>query len=346
MVLVFGKHAEKTPAVTRVEIVPAKTRREPIKRGMANQGVRPGGAPMKRQVKIRRGWPIHAYVGPNGHGKSLCAVIDSMPSLERGRLVLSTVPLLDWNAVPDPSLYILDPVSCLYVDESGLAWKRPEHRNYRRLTEWKQLMEFERGDVLLDDVAGVASSRQSSGMPAAIEKLLQKLRHDDIVLRWTAPSWSRADIVIRETTQAVTVAEGSRPDRTEDDDRLWRRNRQFEWTTYDAKLFTDWSEGKIEKAKRLSFQRFYAPGSDAFKAYDSLGGVDTITSVTDAGRCVDCGGTRRAPACTCHEYVARMDESGSGRGRTARKRSADGPHLAPIGSHHSHAHSEDVGGVR
>lgn len=326
----FGKRVVKS-GPTEVVIRPADTHRDPIRRGLSNQTVRVGDTSMKRQVKIRRAMPIRAYVGPNGHGKSLCAVMDLMPSLERGRIVLSTVPLLDWKAVPDPEVFSFDRDLDLWLNnDSGVQWKRPEHVNYRRLTEWTQLMQAENCDVLLDDVAGVASSRQSSGMPAAIEKLLQKLRHDDITLTWTAPAWARADLVIRETTQAVTVAEGSRPEKSESDDRLWRRHRQFEWATYDAKLYTDWTEGKREKAKRLCFQRYWAPGREVFNAYDSLGGVDTITSVTDAGRCVGCGGTRRAPACTCAEYVLRMDEVAAV-ARPARKRSADGP-SAPASS--------------
>jgi hypothetical protein len=175
-------------------------------------------------------------------------------------------------------------------------------------------------------------------MPAAIEKLLQKLRHDDITLIWTAPAWARADLVIRETTQAVTVCEGSRPETKDAGDRLWKENRLFDWTTYDAKAYTDWSEGKREKAKRLCFQRYWRPGKDAMNAYDSLGKVDTITSVTDAGRCVACGGTRRAPVCTCDDYVARVAEA-SERGRSARKRSAHGPERDGGGHEHSeHSH--------
>jgi hypothetical protein len=334
----LGIKRPRSPLATEVVIRPTQTRRDPNKRGLKNQTVRSGNGPMKRAVKMRRAMPIRAYVGPNGHGKSLAAVVDLLPSLDRGRYVLSTVPLLDWRAVPDPELFTFDRQIGLWLDnESGVQWVRPDHPYYIRLTEWSQLMRAENCDVLLDDVAGVASARQSQGMPAAIEKLLQKLRHDDITLSWTAPAWARADLVIRETTQAVTVAEGHRPEKTDDGDKLWRRHRQFEWTTYDAKLYTDWTEGKREKAKRLCFQRFFGPGSDAFNAYDSLGGVDTITSVTDAGRCVECGGTRRAPACTCHEYTERMAEAAvTGR---ASKRSA-GPKVA--GSDNGHVHLVDA----
>jgi hypothetical protein len=137
--------------------------------------------------------------------------------------------------------------------------------------------------------------------------------------------------VIRETTQAVTVCEGHRPIKSEDSDRAWLRNRHFEWTTFDATAYTEWSEGKREKAKRLAFQRFAGPGSATFNAYDSLGGVDTIASVTDAGRCVSCGGTRRAPSCSCPEYVERVEAA-------RRPRASDGvARTAPGGRHHAEA---------
>lgn len=322
----IGKPKTQVPPVVRLE--PPRSHRDPMKHGLRNQTVRVGtDAKLPRSVKVRRSLPIRAYIGPNGHGKSLAAVLDLMPSLDRGRPVLSTVPLYDWRAVPDPDLYELDPELGLWVSKSsGTRWVRPLHPAYIRLHQWRQLMDFDFGDVFLDEVAGVASSRQSSGMPAAIEKLLQKLRKSDITLSWTAPSWARADIIIRETTQAVTMAEGSRPERQEYEGRLWRRNRFFQWTTFDAAAYTDWTEGKIDRAKRLCFQRYWLPGKPVGHAYDSLGAVDTIVSVTDAGRCVDCGGTRRAPACSCPEYVARMAEVEDDR-RAARKRSEHGPEV-------------------
>jgi hypothetical protein len=291
---------------------------------LAKQQAVHSGAPVsvRRQVRIRRSQAIRCYIGPNGSGKSLCAVVDLMPSLDRGRKVLSTVPLYDWRATPDLELYELDQELGVYVHaESGAQWRRPLHPGYVRLNAWSQLIEAEACDVFLDDVAGFASSRQTSNMPAATERLLQKLRHEDMTLSWTAPAWARADLVIRETTMAVTVCKGSRPVREEQSDRLWLRNQFFDWTTYDASEFAEWTDGRKERVKRLARQSFRGPGSDAFNAYDSLGRVDTISTVTDAGRCVDCGGTRRAPACSCPDYVHRLGEAAA-KGTGARQRSA------------------------
>jgi len=323
----------RKPDVTTVVVAPAVQRRDPSRRGLSGRTVSAGEElKLPRQVKLRRAMPIRAYIGPNGHGKSLAAVVDLMASLERGRPVLSTVPLLDWRAEPDPEVYVLDEELGYWVSrETGVMWQRPTHPSYVRLTKWSQIAAASHCDVFLDEVAGVASSRQGQNMPAAVEKLLQKLRHADITLSWTAPSWARADLIIRETTQAVTVCEGYRRERHEVDGRVWLRNRQFDWVTYDAAMYTDWTDGKRDKAKRLCKQRFWLPGSAASRAYDSLGAVDTIASVTDAGRCVECGGRRVAPDCVCDDYVTDRAERKALRAHAASAASTDA--ARPAGRH-------------
>ena len=111
-------------------------------------------------------------------------VKDLKPSLDRGRLVYSTVR-------------ILDPFT-------GNA-----HPLWRRITEWTDLLEAPNGcDVLFDEILGIASSRASGSMPAEVANYLHQLRRKDHTLSWTAPSWSRADITIREVTKRVTVCRG------------------------------------------------------------------------------------------------------------------------------------------
>ena len=62
---------------------------------------KPKQAASERQRRIRRGYAVKFYSGRNGTGKSLCAVWDTMPDLDMGRTVLSTVRLLDY-ANPRP----------------------------------------------------------------------------------------------------------------------------------------------------------------------------------------------------------------------------------------------------
>jgi hypothetical protein len=248
---------------------------------------------------VRRGYPIHAYVGPNGSGKSLAAVWDSMPTLDAGRTVLSTVRLLDWrDARP------CDDDACASPDHET---HRAAHPSFLPLTEWRQLLDAEHCDVLMDEVTGVASSRESSGMPSAVANLLVQLRRRDVVLRWTAPSWSRADKIIRECSQAVTACLGYLPvpDVDGETERQWRRRRLFRWRTFDASDFEEFTVGKREQMRPWTKQWFWGPGSEAFDAYDTLDQVLTIGHVLETGRCAHCGGTRRAPACSCADSPAR-----------------------------------------
>lgn len=223
----------------------------------------------------RRMAPIHAYIGSNGGGKSLAMVHDTLPSLERGRRVLSTVRLLD-------------PVT-------GLP-----HPSYERLTDWGQLMEAEHCDVLFDEVVGIASARESQGMPVQVANLLVQLRRRDVVLRWSAPAWARADKIIRECTQAVTVCHGYLSKRAAHDaPRLWAPKRLFRWSTYDALDFDQASTGQIQKAPNGSTAWFWGPNSLAFASYDTLDSVERVGDVLDSGRCVHCGGRKTVPRCSC-----------------------------------------------
>lgn len=222
----------------------------------------------------RRGTPIHAYVGANGSGKSLAMVHDTIPSLQAGRKVLSTVRLLD-PATGQP------------------------HKSYERLTDWGQLLEARQCDVLFDEVVGIASARESQGMPVQVANLLVQLRRRDVVLRWTAPAWARADRIIRECTQAVTVCHGYFSKRVKDDERLWAPKRLFKFSTYTALDFDEAHTGQIEKKPRSNTSWFRGVNSLAFSSYDTLDQVERVGEVLDSGRCVHCGGRKAIPRCEC-----------------------------------------------
>lgn len=232
-------------------------------------------------AKARRQKTIRAYVGANGSGKSLAAVHDLLASLAHGRTVLSTVPLLD--------------------PTTG----KP-HPNYVRLTDWDQLLTAEHCDVLFDEVLGIANSRTSQGMPVQVQNLLNQLRKRDITLSWTAPAWNRADVIIREVTQAVTVARGFFPKDFEAGEgaevKAWRSKRLFRWVTYDAADFATWSDSKEDKLLPIKKAWFWGPGSEAFSSYDTLGAVERVGEVLDSGRCAHCGGTRRPKPCKCDDH--------------------------------------------
>lgn len=228
----------------------------------------------------RRMAPIHAYVGANGSGKSLAMVHDTLPSLDAGRTVLSTVRLLD-------------PVS------------GDPHPSYVRLTDWSQLLEAEHCDVLFDEVVGIASSRESQGMPVQVANLLVQLRRRDVVLRWSAPAWARADKIIRECTQAVTVCRGFLAKLDPDSPALWAPKRLFKWSTYAAIDYDRATSaqpnvpgGAVQKVS-ADTSWFWGPNSAAFLSYDTLDSVERVGDVLDSGRCVHCGGRKSIPRCSC-----------------------------------------------
>jgi len=234
-----------------------------------------------RATVARRSFPIHAYVGPNGGGKSLAMVKDTLPSLDRGRRVLSTVALLD-STTGKP------------------------HPLYDRFEDWDQLLDAENCDVLMDEMVGIAGSRESAKLPVQVQNILVQLRRRNVVLRWTAPAWGRADKIIREVTQSVTecrgyfatrnvIREGGEADAV----RLWAPKRLFNFRTYDCIDFEDWTTGKRDRATPLVKEWFLGSGSRVFESYDTLDAVTRVGDTLDSGQCAICAGIRRPKACSC-----------------------------------------------
>lgn len=231
--------------------------------------------------RARRSWPIHAYVGPNGGGKSAAMVNDTLPTLDAGRTVLSTVRLLDPSTGED-------------------------HSSYVRFEHWDQLLDARDCDVLMDEMVGVASSREAQKLDHRVQNILVQLRRRNVVLRWSAPNWARADKIVREVTQAVTECRGSyaapmlRRDGQSDAVQLWAPKRVFTWRTYDTMEFEEWTAGKREKAETLAVERFYGPGSVVFDSYDTLDAVSMVAGITPEGRCDICNGRVTIPTCKGH----------------------------------------------
>jgi hypothetical protein len=259
--------------------------------------------------KVRRGFPIAGYCGANGSGKTAALIWDTLPTLEAGRPVLSTVRLQDYK----------DPRPC--EDEACTSERHGVHLAAHPLwvpfTRWTQLMDWRFGDVLMDEVTGVASSRESHSMPGPVANHLNQLRHGDVTVRWSAPSWKRADIIMREVTQSVTQCKGhfpvAVPSVDGEPERSWRHRRMFTWKTYDAGDFEDFTVGARERLKAWNTELYWGPGSPVFNAYDTFDAVLSIGSVSESGRCMTCGGRRSAPACVCKDYVppARVRSGGA-----------------------------------
>lgn len=256
---------------------------------------------------VRRATPIACYVGPNGGGKTLAMVHDTLPSLDAGRTVLSTVPLF---SVPPK-----------YRPEHGPLELHP---CYVPLSSWRQLVAAEHCDVLMDEVTGVASSRSYSSLPAQLLNMLMQLRKRDVVLRWTSPNYSRADVVIREVTRTVTVCRGYWPKRVEGS--AWPSRRLFTWATFDAVDFDAFETAKSDQLKKLARQAVWRrPSFRAQHAYNTLDAVSTLDHIDVFGSCLECGGKRTQHRCTCPAHHEQPAEAGpAGRSET----DEDSPSLA------------------
>jgi len=251
---------------------------------------------------IRRGRPIRATIGANGSGKSALAVYDLLPSLEAGRPVLSTVRLLDYE---DPRL--CDDLDCS-CDKGDPVRHKAAHACYVPWVNWRQLSDFEHGEVLADEITGVASGREWSSLPGPILNMLCQLRRRDITFTWTAPSWAMADSTLKRVSQVATVCTGFMPVKGVDSaggGRAWSNNRLFRWMTFDASLLTDLEAGKREKLKRLAFAMQWGPGHPMFDAYDTWDTVETVGKTSEGGACMECNKPQKREFCTCGETHGR-----------------------------------------
>lgn len=263
---------------------------------------------ISRKILRRRAGAIHAFIGPNGSGKSLALVETLRPTMYGMHWVCNNAAHLHTQrGITSGTRRILSTVAILDA-ETGL-----EHPLYDRLTSWTQVLEAEHCDIAFDEVTGIAGSRESQGMPVAVQNILQQLRRRDVQLYWSAPNWARADSIIRGCTISVTVCKGYMPDnktmRRLDAPPAWTPKRLFKWRTFSAVDFDEWTAakgaadkkntGNVHALKAECVQWFWGPGSHAFASYDTYDAVTRVGEVLDGGRCAHCGGRRAVPACKC-----------------------------------------------
>lgn len=249
----------------------------------------------------RRSFPITAYVGANGSGKTYTMIYDTLLSIDFGRTILSTVEIFDY----------LNPRPC--DNDDCDSPNHPEHQalhpNYIRLTSYHQLLQAKHCDILLDEVQGFLSSRETSNLPFPVATKLMQLRKDDVVLRYSSPSWTRVDIIVREVTQNIVlsvpffavkrkVAEGEPP-------ALWRDRLLFFIRSYDASFVDEFdpsaaNEGYGSKPRFTQF--LWRPTSIVQNAYSTRQSVAALGWASDTGLCLVCGGKRRHSPCICDNH--------------------------------------------
>lgn len=276
--------------------------------------------PAARARARRRSYPIHGYVGPNGTGKSAMMVYDTIPSLTSGRPVLSTVRLLDYD---NPRL--CDDPLCAYPSH-GTVGHMAAHPLYVPFTDYQQLLDWRDGDILMDEVTGVASSRETSSMPVQVANYLVQLRRRNVALRWTAPAWGRADKIIREVSQGVTLLSASMPRRSPPTDdgtpRLWTQRRLFCARTYDPVQMDEFEAHRADGIPHEVIAWYWGPGSSMFHAYDTLDAVTTLGWANEQGMCMHCGGKRTLPKCAC---LVERKKSAAPRSRSRSRSAARSP---------------------
>lgn len=303
-----------------------------------------GKGQMEKGREVRRGQPIHIYVGWNGDGKSLTAIWDTLPTLEAGRPVLSTVRLVDyldprpcegwesvitgWSMLPDqtwrPSYGRRECVDPYH----GLDGHLQAHPLYIRFTDWLQLLEWRFGDVLMDEVTGVADASDWASVPSSIVNKFPQMRRDECTLRITTLSFANCNKRIRQAALAVTRCTGQMPAGKNSEfgkGRVYRPRRLITHKTLDAKTIPqdDPSMAAYDKARIINRSRLWVPDCIARLAYDTYHPVDTVATTNDAGTCLHCGGTRRRQECHCPEYVAGKGERKAIRAQAASAASTD-----------------------
>jgi hypothetical protein len=298
--------------------------------------------------EARRQYGVSAYTGANGGGKTFCMIWDALPSLEQGRPALSTVRLQDYlNPRPcdddwcasNPEVLdhnrmrptvegrqaMIRNARALFFEGDDADLEEVEmvstgvhlaaHPLWIPWTGWQQLLDFKFGEVLADEMTGIAESRGAMSLPAVVIDQFQQLRRDDIPFRYTMPSWERADVSLRQPTQVVTLCTGKMstpapPALDGDLKRVWSPKRFAHWETYEAMRLTELTEGKRSELDPVVRDRQWFPTSPVFAAYDTFAPVLRVGHASESGKCHRCGGSRRAPVCACGPAAPR---SGAGR---------------------------------
>jgi hypothetical protein len=192
------------------------------------------------------------------------------------------------------------------------------HPLYTPFTDYAQLLEWRDGDILMDEVTGIASSRESASMPVQVANYLVQLRRRNVSLSWSSPAWGRSDKIIREVTQAVSLCMGYVPKRRPpvpgEPPRLWSDRRLFYVRTYDAMLMDDFDSGAAEGIPHIAAAFYWRPGGMAENSYDTLDPVTALGWANEAGLCMVCGGKRTHPKCGCVVHRASRAEPDEGGG--------------------------------
>lgn len=213
---------------------------------------------------------VRAITGLNGAGKSAMAVSMLLEAQKKGFATASNVKV------------------------SGAA----------HIRDYDHLMSLRHTLVLLDDVSAIASSRNYAALTPEAVLFFQTLRHHDISLIWTAPTFDRADVLLRSITR--------------------------EWTDVRV-LWATKREGSLWKETKIAMTLTGTPKTDALadggysiqngwlglfrparvhQDYDSFADLDLFTPEKFPTRCRTCGAVLMYPRVQAsdHAHKNRVDE--------------------------------------
>ncbi len=269
--------------------------------------------------------PIVVFVGPNGAGKTLAAVWWVLPTLAGIEWTCRNIrhehhAAYRAHAEDCPTCEVSNSkhrkacvVGTHLIDQHARGQRRvlatcrlttPEghdHPLWVPFTDYRQLLTFEHGEILMDEVAGVADASGSSSMPVQVINHLHKLRHFDCTLGVTTPAYERCALPIRQAAQLVVDCRSFFVQRRRkgDDVRRWRSRRAFLFAAFDAFSFEQFTAHRRETIKPMARAALWRPGSLTERSYDTLDQVLALGHVTDTGMCMVCGGHRTRPRCSC-----------------------------------------------
>lgn len=148
--------------------------------------------------------------------------------------------------------------------------------------------------MFIDEVSVVFSSRGTGSLPDAVVTFLQSMRHQGVTLKWAAPSWSRADIILREVTQvSINVLPVGRR-RVKDS--FWPRPILVGAAALDvSSVGVDETPDKVVWGSRRLYVPSRLPG---WGRYDSEAEVSRIGWARQGGVCIDCGGVLPRVSCS------------------------------------------------
>lgn len=209
--------------------------------------------------RIWAGVPVVGICGVNGAGKTLLVADIVADHLREGRKVYSTVEVITPHGRTIPILSL------------------------------EQILRISNAVVVLDEVGATFPSGSSLTLPLELSIFLQIMRHRDLYVYWTAPSWASANILLRRATQGVINV--SPLLRYTTGDSPWRTPRLILAGLMDC---TDVKEN--EDPKRILRRRVYRPKKlAAWGCYDTHADTPVIGHYAVGGRCAGCGGMEPTP---------------------------------------------------